>query len=116
MDLTVVTKLNPGTKEQETEERVQRHLSKKLEKLEARMGKPVAARIALEELTVGWDVTITVSGTTPELIGKAHEDGLLKALDAAVDKLTRQFENEAEKRTGRERQRRSSGTIKASPR
>jgi ribosome-associated translation inhibitor RaiA len=80
------------------------------------MGKPVAARIALEELTVGWDVTITVSGTTPELIGKAHEDGLLKALDAAVDKLTRQFENEAEKRTGRERQRRSSGTIKASPR
>ena len=70
------------------------------------------ARAVLIEETDGFEATITLHGGL-DLVGKAQGDGLLKAVDAAVDKLTRQFESDAEKREGRERGRRASGRVKA---
>lgn len=114
MDLTVVTKTGTEGKEFEVDGLVHKHLAKKLEKIETRLGKPLVARVVLEELPVGFEATVTLQGGL-ELIGKAnHEDLLLKAVDLAVDKVTRQFESQTDKETGRERQRRASGTIKAS--
>jgi len=111
MDLTVVTKLGPEGKDTQDDTLVQKHLRTKLEKLEQRWGKPMVARASLVELPDGFECTITLHAT-PDLVGKAHEDALLAAVDAATDKLTRQFETVTDKRTGRERQRRGSGTIK----
>lgn len=112
MELTVVTKMGPDGREVDVDELVHKHLSSKLGKIEQRMGKSIVARAVLVELPDGFEATITLLGGQ-DLVGKAHGDLLLKAVDGAVDKLTRQFEAESDKRTGRERQRRGSGVIKA---
>jgi ribosomal subunit interface protein len=112
MDLTVLTKLGPDGKETQVDELVHKHLQGKLGKLEQRAGKALVARAVLVEESDGFEATITLHGGI-ELVGKAQGDGLLKAVDAAVDKLTRQFESDAEKREGRERGRRASGRVKA---
>lgn len=111
MELTVVTKLGPDSKENQADALVHKHLEYKLTKIEQRWGKPLAARVVLEELPVGFDCTVSVHGST-EIVGKAFGEQLLKAADLAMDKITRQFEDMSEMRTGRERQRRGSGTIK----
>lgn len=112
MELTVVTKLGPDGKELAVDESIHEHLAAKLGKIEARWGKAIIARAVLIELPDGYETTITLHGGQG-FVGKAHADPLLKAIDASVDKLIRQFENDADKRTGRERQRRGSGTVKA---
>lgn len=111
MDLTVVTKLGPEGTDAQNDGLVKKHLQAKLEKLEQRWGKPLVARASLVEETDGFECTVTLHAT-PDLVGKAREGALLAAVDAATDKLTRQFEDATDKRTGRERQRRGSGTIK----
>ncbi len=111
MELTVVTKPGPDGVEIKMDGLAHKHLQTKLEKIEVRVGKPITARAVIEGRSVGFDCTITLHGAS-ELIGKAHGEQPLKAVDAAVDKLTRQYEDEAEKRTGRERARRGSGSIK----
>ncbi len=112
MELTVVTKMGPEGKDLDVDDLVHKHLTQKLGKIEQRLGKPIVARAVLVELPEGFETTITLLGGH-DLVGKAHGDLLLKAVDGAVDKLTRQFEAETEKRTGRERQRRGSGVTKA---
>ncbi len=112
MELTVATKLGQEGNIVTVDGSIQEHLGKKLEKLEARWGKPVTARAALEEVAVGYDCTLTITlHGTPELISHGHAETLVKAVDTAVERVTRQFEAEADKRTGRERQRKN-GTSK----
>jgi hypothetical protein len=111
MDLTVVTKLGAEGKETQVDSLVHKHLEAKLGKLEQRLGKALVCRAVLVEESDGFDATLSLHGAL-DLVGKAHGDGLLKAVDAAVDKLTRQFESDAEKRTGREQGRRASGRVK----
>ncbi len=64
----------------------------------------------LEELNVGFSATVTVLGRG-ELVGKAREGELLKAVDMALDKLTRQVEARRDKRTGKARARRASSSA-----
>ena len=114
MELTVATKLGLEGNIVAVDGSVQKHLEKKLEKLETRWGKPVTARAVLEELAVGYDCTLTITlHGTPELVSRGHADTLVKAADTAVERVTRQFEAEADKRTGRERQRKN-GAAKVS--
>ena len=112
MDLTVVTKLGPDGKETQVDELVHKHLQAKLGKLEQRSGKGLVVRAVLVEESDGFEATVSLLGGL-DLVGKANGDALLKAVDTAVDKLTRQFESDAEKREGRERGRRVSGRVKA---
>ena len=112
MDLTVVTKLGADGKETEVDALVHKHLEAKLGKLEQRLGKSLVCRAVLGEESNGFEATLSLHGHL-DLVGKAQGDALLKAVDAAVDKLTRQFESDAEKREGRERGRRASGRVKA---
>lgn len=108
MELTLLLKLTSEGNEAGSNGSVQRQLEKKLEKIETRWGKPLTARAVVEELTGGYDCTLTVTlHGSPELVGHSHGDTLIKAVDEAADKLIRQFEAEADKRSGRERQRRS---------
>jgi ribosome-associated translation inhibitor RaiA len=108
MELTVATKLGTEGNVVAIDGSIQKHLETKLEKLETRWGKPVTARAALEEVAVGYDCTLTITlHGTPELISHGHADTLVKAVDTAVERVTRQFEAEADKRTGRERQRKN---------
>ncbi len=113
MDLTVVTKPGPEGTPLVTAGLVDKHLTKKLEKIESRLGgRPIVARAVLEGLNVGYSATVTVLGRG-ELVGRAKGGELLKAVDSALDKLTRQVEARLDKRTGKERARRaSSSTIK----
>ena len=111
MELTVATKFGQEGNIVAIDGSVQKHLEKKLEKLEIRWGKPVTARAALEEVAVGYDCTLTITlHGTPELVSHGHADTLVKAVDTAVERLTRQFEAEVDKRTGRERQRKNGAT------
>lgn len=110
MELTLLTKPAPDSEPMAVDGLVEKHLRKKLEKLEARMGgKPIVARAVLEELSVGYEATITLHGSA-EFVGKAREDELLAAVDAALAKLTRQVETKLDKESGKERGRRASGT------
>ena len=111
MQLTVMSKPGPDGRNLEEDALVLKHIGKKVEKLEQRWGKPLIARAALEPLPVGYGCTLTLHGT-PELAAYGSDETVLKAVDAAADKLTRQFEHIREQRTGRDRQRRGSGTIK----
>lgn len=105
MDLTVVNKLSPENRTDRNEAFVRKHLESKLAKIEQRWGKPVSARVTTEEQPVGFAVTIALT-SEPEIVARAYSQKLPKAVDAAVDKVTRQFEIHSEKREGRERQRR----------
>lgn len=109
MDLTVVAKLVANDKQADTEAFLQRHVAKKLEKIETRLGKPVVVRVTLEEGTADFDACVTVHGT-PDIVGKERAVLMLKAVDGALDAVTRQFEAASDKKTGRERGR---GTVKA---
>lgn len=109
MDLTVVNKFSQENRTERNEAFVRRHLEIKLAKIEARWGKPVTARVTTEEQAVGFHVTVALGGDH-EIVARAFHAKLPKAVDAAVDKLTRQFEINTEKREGRERQRRHTGT------
>lgn len=110
MDLTLVTKPGPDNDQLAVDGLVEKHLTKKLEKIESRMGgKPLTARAVLEELSVGFEATITLSGRH-ELVSKAREPELLRAVDAALEKLARQVETRMDKSSGKERGRRASGT------
>lgn len=113
MDLTLVTKPAPGGASLETDGLVSKHLEKKLEKIEQRMGgRPLVARAVLEELAVGFSATVTVMGAE-EVVGKAKGPELILAVDTALDKLTRQVEEKLDRRTGKARARRaSSASIK----
>ena len=110
MDLTVVTKAGPENQDLTVDGLVEKHLHKKLEKLESRLGgKPLVARAVLEELPVGFEATITLHGKS-EVVGKAREPELLRAVDAALEKLMRQVETRLDKASGKERGRRDSST------
>mgnify|MGYP001599350292 CR=1 FL=1 len=110
MDLTLVTKPGPETDELDTGGLVTKHLTKKLQKIEHRIGgSGLAARAVLTELNVGFEATISIQGKH-ELVGKAKEPELLRAVDAALEKITRQVEASMDRKTGKERARRSSGT------
>lgn len=110
MDLTLVTKPGPDNEELVVDGLVEKHLTKKLEKIEARMGgKPFSARAVLQALPVGFEASITLSGRH-EIVSKAREPELLRAVDAALDKLARQVETRLDKSSGKERGRRASGT------
>ena len=83
MELTLVTKPGPDTEELDIGGLVSKHLMKKLEKIEHRIGGTgLTARAVLEELSVGFEATITIQGKQ-ELVGKAKEPELLRAVDAA---------------------------------
>ncbi len=105
MELTVVNKLSPQNRTDANESFVRKHLEAKLGKIEQRWGKPVAARVTTEEQPVGFAVTVALLGDQ-EIVARAFSQKLPKAVDAAVDKVTRQFEISNEMREGRERQRR----------
>jgi ribosome-associated translation inhibitor RaiA len=110
MDLTLVTKPGPETDTLAVDGLVEKHLHKKLEKIELRLGgKPLAARAVIEELPVGFEATISLNGRT-ELVGKAREPELLRAVDAALDKLSRQVDTRLDKASGKERGRRASSS------
>ncbi len=110
MDLNLVTKPGPDSEELDTGGLVEKHLSKKLEKIEHRIGGDgIVARAVLEELSVGFEATVTIAGK-PEIVGKARGDKLLHAVDGALDKITRQVETRMDKRSGKERGRRASGS------
>jgi ribosome-associated translation inhibitor RaiA len=106
MELALVLKLSPENRTPRVESLVRRHLETKLAKIEARWGKPITARAVAEEQPVGFAVTLALLGEH-EVVAKAFDEKLPKAVDAATDKLTRQFEILAEKREGRERNRRT---------
>ena len=109
MDLTLVTKPQPESDSLATDGLVRKHLTRKLAKIEERLGgKPIACRAVLEELPVGFQATITMSGRR-ETGGKAKEKELLKAVDSALDKIGRQVDARLKKNTGKERARRASG-------
>lgn len=105
MDLTVVLKLSEENKKPGLAGYVQKHLSQKLTKIQTRWGKPLTARLVALETPNGFEVTVALQGEH-DFVAKAHEAKLPKAVDTAVDKLTRQFEQSAELREGRERNRR----------
>ena len=108
MELTLLLKLTSEGNEAGTNGSVQKQIEKKLEKIETRWGKSVTARAVVEELTAGYDCTLTVTlHGSPELVSHSHGETLIKSVDEAGDKLIRQFEAEADKRQGRERQRRT---------
>jgi ribosomal subunit interface protein len=111
MDLTVVTKPGAEGSPLDVDGLVSKHLEKKLEKIEQRVGRALTARAVLEELPVGFEVTVTLSGRT-EFVGKAREDDLLRTVDAALEKLTRQVTSTVDKRHAKERNRRASGMVK----
>lgn len=113
MDLTLVTRPAPDGAEIPTDGLVSKHLTRKLERIEERMGgRPIVARAVLEELSTGYSATVAVLGGE-DLVGKAREPELLKAVDAALSKLSRQVESRLDRRTGKERARRaSSSSIK----
>jgi ribosome-associated translation inhibitor RaiA len=97
MDLTVVTKAGPENEDLAVDGLVEKHLHKKLEKLEGRLGgKPLIARAVLEELPVGFEATITLHGKS-EVV-------------AALDTLSRQVETRLNKASGKERGRRASSS------
>lgn len=109
MDLTLVTKPQPDSDSLATDGLVRKHLTRKLSKIEERLGgKPITCRAVLEELSVGFQATITISGRL-DTVGKAKEKELLKAVDSALDKLSRQVDTRLKKSTGKERARRASG-------
>ncbi len=112
MDLTVVTKPGMEGKALEVEGLVSKHLSKKLEKIEQRWGKPVVARAVLEELPIGFEATVTLAGKD-EFVGRGREEDLVKAVDAALLRLARQVDTRLEKRKTKAQGRRASGVIKA---
>ena len=113
MDLTLVTKPQAGSDALDTDGLVHKHMSRKLSKIEERLGgKPISCRAVLEELPVGYRATITIQGKK-ETVGRANEAELLRAVDGALDKLTRQVVSRMQKRTGKERGRRASGTMKS---
>lgn len=110
MDLTLVTKPGPETDELDTGGLVSKHLTKKLEKIEHRIGgSRIVARAVLTELPVGFEAVISLQGK-PEIVGRAKADVLLHAVDGALDKVTRQVETMMKKNTGKERARRASGS------
>lgn len=109
MELSVVLRLSPENRKDEVEGFVRRHMEAKLGKIEARWGKPISARISAEEQTNGFVATISLQGE-PEIVAKHFGDKLPKAVDGAIDKVTRQFEETTQKREGKERQRRQPGT------
>lgn len=109
MDMTVVMKLSPQNRTPKVEAFVRRHLEAKLGKIETRWGKPLVARVTAEEQSTGFVVSVALLGEH-DVVAKAFDEKLPKAVDGAVDKLTRQFEINAEKREGRERQRRLSSS------
>ncbi len=110
MDLTLMTKPGPEAPDMPVDGLVEKHLRKKLEKIEARLGgKPLVARAVLAELPVGFEATITLHGS-PDVVSHARESELLAAVDAALQKLTRQVETRMDKASGKERGRRASGT------
>lgn len=111
MEVNVVLKLSPSNRTEQTEAFVRRHLEAKLSKIETRWGKPISARAVAEEQPAGFSVTLSLLGET-EIVAKTFDVKLPKAVDASVDKLVRQFEIAAEKREGRERQRRLPGAGK----
>ncbi len=106
MELTVINKLAEGNRTHRTEAYLRRHLEFKLGKIEQRWGKAVVARVTTEESPVGFSVTVALTGDH-EIVARSFNDKLPKAVDSAVDKIVRQFEVNAEKREGRERQRRT---------
>jgi len=106
MELTVINKLAENNRTHRTEAYLRRHLEFKLGKIEQRWGKPVVARVTTEESTIGFAVTVALSGDH-DIVARSFHDKLPKAVDAAVDKIVRQFEGSAERREGRERQRRA---------
>ena len=109
MDLTLVTKSQPDSDPIETEGLVRKHLTRKLNKIQERLGgKPIACRAVLEELPVGFQAVVTVQGGV-EIVGKAKESELLSAVDAALQKVMRQVDSRMKKQSGKERGRRSSG-------
>lgn len=109
MDLTLVTKPGPDTEELDIGGLVTKHLTKKLNKIEHRIGgSGLSARAVFAELNVGYEATITIQGKR-ELVGKAKEPELLRAVDVALEKITRQVESHMERQTGKERARRASG-------
>ncbi len=105
MGLSVVLKLSPENRKEEVEGFVRRHLEAKLSKIETRWGKPLAVRLSAEEQTNGFVATLSLMGEG-EIVGKHFGDKLPKAVDGAIDKVTRQFEESTQKREGKERQRR----------
>ena len=105
MEVAVVAKLIANDKLVETEAFLQRHVTKKLEKLEQRVGKPISARLTLEEGTADFEVTLTIHGAQ-DVVAKERADLMVKCVDGAIDKITRQFEAAFEKKEGRERGRR----------
>jgi ribosome-associated translation inhibitor RaiA len=105
MDLTVVMKLSEENRKPEVGAYVQKHLAHKLGKIQTRWGKPLTARLVALETPEGFEVTVALQGDH-DLVAKAHETKLPKAVDVAVDKLTRQFEQTTQLREGRERNRR----------
>ncbi len=107
MDLTVVMKLSQQNRKPGLDQYVHKHLEQKLGKLESRWGKSIAARVVALETPAGFEVTVSMTGEH-DMVAKAHEAKLPKAVDAAVDKIMRQFEQAAERREGRERNRRQS--------
>ncbi|MBI5608727.1 MAG: hypothetical protein HY902_07585 [Deltaproteobacteria bacterium] len=106
MDITVVLKLSPANRVEATEAYVRRHLEAKLSKIETRWGKPITARLVAEEQPSGFSTTLALMGET-EMVAKAFDLKLPKAVDLTVNKMVRQFEIAAEMREGRERQRRT---------
>ncbi|MCO4761787.1 MAG: HPF/RaiA family ribosome-associated protein [Myxococcales bacterium] len=108
MDLTLVTKPGPDTEELDTGGLVTKHLTKKLQKIEHRIGGNISVRAVLTELNVGFEAAISVQGRY-EIVGKAKEPELLRAVDAALDKITRQVETMMDRKSGKERARRASG-------
>lgn len=113
MDLTLVTKPQPDSEELATDGLVRKHLTRKLSKIEERLGgKPLSCRAVLEELPVGFRATITLHGKL-DTVGKAKEPELLRAVDAALAKITRQVTARLDKNTGKERARRGSGEHRA---
>ncbi|HAN32018.1 MAG TPA: hypothetical protein DCQ06_10510 [Myxococcales bacterium] len=109
MDLTLVTKPGPESDELDTSGLVKKHLTKKLEKIEHRLGGArIVVRAVLTELPVGFEAAITLQGKA-EVVGRAQADVLLHAVDGALDKVTRQVETLVKKNTGKSRARRGSG-------
>ena len=110
MDLTLVTKPGPKGESIETAGLVEKHLDKKLRKMEQRLGgKPLVVRAVLEALTVGYRATVTIMGRN-EIVGRAKEHELLQAVDGALDKLSRQIESRQDKRSGKAQARRRSSS------
>ncbi|GEM_PF-3086277 len=112
MDLNLVTKPLAGSDALATDGLVRKHLERKLTKIESAMGgKSLSCRAVLEELSTGFQATISIQGKQ-DTVGKAKEPELLRAVDVALDRVTRQVRQRREKLSGKERGRRASGEIK----